>query len=193
MIRRHALLVVIALVLALAGWQSTAGQRDERLADCEEVTVAGRVSIGHNCGEVASILISGRIVIERPWSRVNSASRAERLRRRGGTTRSRPEPTATATSVAEPTRAPRPEPTNTPTETPRDGGGSRDTTSRNGGNGGNRGGNGSGQDVDCNDFKTQREAQKYFDKQGWSATNDPYGLDEAGQGNGIACESLPSR
>lgn len=189
MIRRNALLIAIVLVLALAGWQSTAGQRDERLADCEEVIVAGRVAIGHNCGEVASILISGRIVIERPWSRVNSASRAERLRRRGGRV-ARPETTATATLDPEPTRSPRPEPTSTPTETPGDGGDGGGNGSRNGGNGG---GNGRAQDIDCNDFETQQEAQRYFDRQGWSASNDPFGLDDSGVGNGVPCESLPSR
>lgn len=51
----------------------------------------------------------------------------------------------------------------------------------------------SGTDHDCSDFSTQAEAQAYFDGQGYSAANDPERLDSArGQGNGRACESLPS-
>jgi hypothetical protein len=38
-------------------------------------------------------------------------------------------------------------------------------------------------DYDCEDFKTQEEAQLYL------APGDPYGLDE--DGNGLACETLP--
>lgn len=41
-------------------------------------------------------------------------------------------------------------------------------------------------DHDCSDFKTQLEAQKFFDSQG---SGDPYGLDP--DGDGIACEDLP--
>ncbi len=40
-------------------------------------------------------------------------------------------------------------------------------------------------DCDCSDFATQQEAQKVLDK----FPNDPYRLD--GDGDGIACESLP--
>ncbi len=40
----------------------------------------------------------------------------------------------------------------------------------------------------CSDFKTQKEAQKFFKKHG-GPQQDPYNLD--GDGDGRACESLP--
>lgn len=50
-----------------------------------------------------------------------------------------------------------------------------------------------GPDLDCKDFKTHAEAQAFFDGCGWSKDNDPMRLDGryAGQGDGVACESLP--
>jgi Excalibur calcium-binding domain len=42
------------------------------------------------------------------------------------------------------------------------------------------------QDFDCGDFATQEEAQAVYDQD----PSDPYDLD--GDGDGIACESLPS-
>jgi hypothetical protein len=44
-------------------------------------------------------------------------------------------------------------------------------------------------DVSCSDFATQQEAQDFWDRNGYSATNDPYGLD--GDADGIPCEELP--
>lgn len=50
----------------------------------------------------------------------------------------------------------------------------------------------SGPDKDCSDFSTHAEAQSFFNCCGFSASNDPMRLDKAtGQGNGLACESLP--
>ncbi|MFT4038134.1 MAG: excalibur calcium-binding domain-containing protein [Thermomicrobiales bacterium] len=43
-------------------------------------------------------------------------------------------------------------------------------------------------DYNCSDFKTQKEAQKFFKRHG-GPQQDPYNLD--GDGDGIACESLP--
>lgn len=40
----------------------------------------------------------------------------------------------------------------------------------------------------CDDFDTQKEAQKFFKKHG-GPQEDPYNLD--GDGDGRACESLP--
>ena len=40
----------------------------------------GTIFIGHDCGEWASVLISGNVIIRKPWSRANRASRAVRLR-----------------------------------------------------------------------------------------------------------------
>jgi micrococcal nuclease len=45
-----------------------------------------------------------------------------------------------------------------------------------------------GRDVDCSDFKTQREAQAFYVAAG---PGDPHGLDE--NRDGIACEALPPR
>jgi endonuclease YncB( thermonuclease family) len=50
----------------------------------------------------------------------------------------------------------------------------------------------SGPDRDCSDFSTHAQAQAFFGCCGFSASNDPMRLDKAtGQGNGLACESLP--
>jgi micrococcal nuclease len=47
-------------------------------------------------------------------------------------------------------------------------------------------------DRDCSDFSSHAEAQAFFNCCGFSTSNDPMRLDRAtGQGNGIACESLP--
>ena len=49
-----------------------------------------------------------------------------------------------------------------------------------------------GPDRDCGDFSTHTEAQAFFNCCGFSASYDPMRLDKAtGQGNGLACESLP--
>jgi endonuclease YncB( thermonuclease family) len=46
-------------------------------------------------------------------------------------------------------------------------------------------------DLDCSDFDNQREAQQYFESIG-GPESDPDRLDSAfGEGDGIACESLP--
>jgi micrococcal nuclease len=41
-------------------------------------------------------------------------------------------------------------------------------------------------DRDCSDFDTQPEAQRFFERAG---PGDPHRLD--GDGDGVACESLP--
>lgn len=47
-------------------------------------------------------------------------------------------------------------------------------------------------DQDCSDFSTHAEAQIFFNCCGFTASYDPMRLDKAsGQGNGLACESLP--
>ncbi len=43
-------------------------------------------------------------------------------------------------------------------------------------------------DRDCNDFDTQREAQRFFEDEG-GPQRDPHGLDA--DNDGIACEDLP--
>lgn len=49
-----------------------------------------------------------------------------------------------------------------------------------------------GPDLDCKDFATHAEAQAFFEGCGFSSAYDPMRLDNArGEGNGLACESLP--
>lgn len=45
-----------------------------------------------------------------------------------------------------------------------------------------------GEDKDCSDFRTQREAQSFFKANG-GPSNDPHNLDR--DGDGRACQSLP--
>lgn len=47
------------------------------------------------------------------------------------------------------------------------------------------------EDRDCSDFRNHRQAQDFFSCCGFTADNDPMKLDSLGEGNGIACESLP--
>jgi hypothetical protein len=182
-----ALPVSLAVILILGVWQPAAGQPVERPTNCQEEMIFGTVFIGHNCGEFASVLISGRIVIERPWSRVNRASRAERLRTGRRTVAPRVEAEVTPTPVV--TDAVTVTETDTAADTATDTTNQTETrrTRR------DRGSGASAEDIDCNDFTYQDDAQEYFDEQGWSATDDPFGLDDRGVGNGIPCESLPSR
>jgi hypothetical protein len=49
----------------------------------------------------------------------------------------------------------------------------------------------SARDRDCVDFATQEEAQDFFERHGGSSANNVDDLDR--DGDGIACESLPSR
>src|SRR5829696_4015726 len=79
--RRCAPLTLMFAVLMALGWSSpTAAQPIERPTDCTEAMTVGTIFIGHDCGEWASVLISGNIIIRKPWSRAIRASRAVRLR-----------------------------------------------------------------------------------------------------------------
>lgn len=90
----------IATMATLLGiWnvkQLVTAQEPERPANCTEAIDVGAIFIGHDCGDVADVLISGRVVIRRPWSHVTRASRSERLRiQRGGAVAPPPPPAAT--------------------------------------------------------------------------------------------------
>jgi micrococcal nuclease len=52
------------------------------------------------------------------------------------------------------------------------------------------GGRSSGGDLDCSDFHTRAEAQRYFDSHGGGPSDDVEGLD-GGDRDGRVCESLP--
>ena len=81
-VRAASVVGVLVLLGAVAPFVPAAAQQDDRVANCTEKLIAQRVNIGHDCGEFASVLIAGNVVIQRPWSRVNRASRAERIRAR---------------------------------------------------------------------------------------------------------------
>jgi hypothetical protein len=96
-------LLTIAITTLIVGWDSphlAVAQAPERPTNCTEAMDVGTIFIGHDCGDVADVLISGRVVIRRPWSHVTSASRSERLRiQRGGTVAPPPAPEATPAPV----------------------------------------------------------------------------------------------
>jgi hypothetical protein len=107
--RRCAPVTLVFAVLMALGWpESTAAQPIERPTDCTEEMAVGTIFIGHDCGEWASVLISGNVIIRKPWSRANRASRAVRLRER----REGSPVTAPPTSV--PDRGPDPDPLDGP-------------------------------------------------------------------------------
>ena len=99
---------MFAVLMALGWPESTAAQPIERPTDCTEEMAVGTIFIGHDCGEWASVLISGNVIIRKPWSRANRASRAVRLRER----REGSPVTAPPTSV--PDRDPDPDPLDGP-------------------------------------------------------------------------------
>src|SRR5215218_7788403 len=80
--RGTSITILFALLIALGCSQPTAAQPIERPTDCTEAITAGAIFIGHDCGEWASVLISGNIIIRKPWSSAIAASRAVRLRER---------------------------------------------------------------------------------------------------------------
>lgn len=80
--RRTAIALTFTALIAL-GWSApAAAQPIERPTNCTEAMSVGTIFIGHDCGEWASVLISGNVIIRKPWSRANRASRAVRLRER---------------------------------------------------------------------------------------------------------------
>ncbi len=167
------LLVVLVSALALApGAAPIAAQPIEFPTNCSDVLASGSIFIGHDCGEWASIMIVGSIVMRKPWSQAISASRAARIR----ANRER-----SGVAEAEPTRTPR---RTRATREPATG----DTTMF-----GVDISQGNPDELDCADFAYQEDAQELFDAQGWSETNDPYDLDESGRGDGVPCESNPPR
>jgi len=106
-------LLTIAFATSVVVWDVqhlVAAQEPERPANCTEAMDVGTIFIGHDCGDVADVLISGRVVIRRPWSHVTSASRSERLRiARGGAVAPPPAatpPPVTAAQLAAPEAIP---------------------------------------------------------------------------------------
>jgi hypothetical protein len=180
------ILAALALLLAVSSLTPALAQPAGAPTDCTEVTSGASIFIGHDCGEWASVVIVGPIVIRKPWSGANAASRAVRIRAArtdGASEDARPpqEPKSARTPKAK--RTPQPTHTPKPKRTPEP---SSDTTSDVDVSGGRS------PDPDCKDFRYQEDAQEYFDAHGWSQTDDPYGLDQGGQ-PGVPCEDLPHR
>jgi hypothetical protein len=112
---RCAPIALMFAVLIALGWPApAASQPIERPTDCTEAMAVGTIFIGHDCGEWASVLIAGNVIIRKPWSRANRASRAVRLRER------REGAPITAPPATVPDRDPAPDPLDGPP--PRDAG-----------------------------------------------------------------------
>jgi hypothetical protein len=173
--RERTALVALALLLAVSSLAPALAQPADAPTNCTEAMFSATIFIGHDCGEWASVVIAGNIIIRKPWSRANRASRAVRIRANRG------DETAPA---EEPTRTPKPNRTPKPRRTPASG----DTTMF-----GVDISSGNPDELDCPDFRYQEDAQELFDAQGWSPTNDPYGLDSRGEGDGVPCEENPHR
>jgi hypothetical protein len=114
--RCRAFSLIFALLIALGCSQPSAAQPIERPTDCTEAITVGTIFIGHDCGEWASVLISGNIIIRKPWSSAIPASRAVRLRERREGSRV----AASPTPAPDRTREPAPDPLDGPP--PRDAG-----------------------------------------------------------------------
>ena len=80
--RCRAIALLFSLLIVLSWPEPIVAQSIERPTDCTESMSIGTIFIGHDCGEWASVLISGNVIIRKPWSRANRASRAVRLRER---------------------------------------------------------------------------------------------------------------
>jgi hypothetical protein len=108
--RCRAISLIFAFLIALGWSQPSAAQPIERPRDCTEAITVGTIFIGHDCGEWASVLISGNIIIRKPWSSAIPASRAVRLRER----RERSRVTASPTPAPVRDREPAPDPLDGP-------------------------------------------------------------------------------
>jgi hypothetical protein len=166
-VNRLLAVLVSALVLAFGAVPVAAQPRDD-LIPCTEVLAGVSIVIGHDCGEWASIVIVGNIVIHKPWSQAIPASRAARIRERGN---GRPVVSVDPTRTPRRERASATERTSRPERTPEADchpayGGCLPIV----------------EDLDCpeiDDLQVQ-----LVDPQ-----EDPYGLDVArGVGNGITCD-----
>jgi hypothetical protein len=164
---RWIVVAVAVAILLLAEGAFALAQPEGAPTDCTESMTIGTIFIGHDCGEWASVVISGRVVMRKPWSRVNRASRAARLRAR------REAAAATAPPAAAPPAAPA-----TLTLYGIDVSGGANPN-----------------DLDCDDFTYREEAEALWATQGWTATNDPHNLDGEATtvDDGQPCERLPTR
>jgi hypothetical protein len=80
--RERTALVALALLLAVSSLAPALAQPADAPTNCTEAMFSATIFIGHDCGEWASVVIAGNIIIRKPWSRANPASRAVRIRER---------------------------------------------------------------------------------------------------------------
>jgi len=108
--RCRAIAFSLALLIALNWPGPITAQPIERPTDCTESMAVGAIFIGHDCGEWASVLISGNIIIRKPWSRAIRASRAVRLRERreGSPVTTQPTPVPEGAPATDPLDGPSP-------------------------------------------------------------------------------------
>jgi hypothetical protein len=104
--RRTQISLIFTFLIALGCSQPSAAQPIERPTDCTEAITVGTIFIGHDCGEWASVLISGNIIIRKPWSQAIPASRAVRLRKGREGSRVTPPPTPAPVRDREPASDP---------------------------------------------------------------------------------------
>jgi hypothetical protein len=159
--------LVLAVLLLLAEGAPALAQLENAPTDCTESMTIGTIFIGHDCGEWASVVISGRVVMRKPWSRANRASRAARLRAR-----------REAGAIAPPAPTAAPATTGAVMLFGIDVSGGANPT-----------------DLDCDDFTFREDAEALWAAQGWSAADDPHHLDGLGDtvDDGLPCEGLRTR
>jgi hypothetical protein len=78
----HTIVAALALILAVSSVGPALAQPPNAPTDCTEAMFGATTFVGHDCGEWATVLIAGTIIIRKPWSRANKASRAARIRER---------------------------------------------------------------------------------------------------------------
>jgi cytoskeletal protein RodZ len=61
---RTGVILVLAGLLVAAAWQPASGKPVQQTPQCADSISAGPVFIGHDCGDIADIVIAGRVVIQ---------------------------------------------------------------------------------------------------------------------------------
>ena len=74
------IIAALAVMLALSSLSPALAQPPNAPTDCTEAKFGATAFVGHDCGEWASVVIAGNIIIRKPWSWANEASRPARIR-----------------------------------------------------------------------------------------------------------------
>lgn len=78
----RATVLALVVVLSLASVAPAGAQPAGAPTNCAEATSTASTFIGHDCGEWATVMIVGRIVIREPWGRSLRTPRVPRVRER---------------------------------------------------------------------------------------------------------------